>query len=44
MQTIDKGSVAVTCSADGKTVYYFGPKQYVKLFEAESYLGSLSVP
>jgi hypothetical protein len=37
-------TVAVTASPDGKTVYYFGPRESVGWFGTEAYLGKLSAP
>jgi hypothetical protein len=34
--------VAVTCSPDGKTVYYFGPQEMSGAYKNARFLGSLS--
>jgi hypothetical protein len=38
----DAWGTAVTCSPDGKTVYYFGPQLMSSAFKSSTFLGSLS--
>jgi hypothetical protein len=45
----DFGDIAVTCSPDGKTVYYFGPRELLadrklQRYKIGDYIGSASVP
>ena len=37
-------SIAVTCSPDGKRVYFFGPKEFQDNFRSQAYLATLTAP
>jgi hypothetical protein len=38
----DAPCVAVTCSQDGRTVYYYGPQELSPTYKNARYLGSIS--
>jgi hypothetical protein len=44
MQTVSPALVTVTCSPDGKNVYYFGAKGAAAVFQPIQFLGTSSAP